>query len=398
MKKYLLGLFAVLIMVGCTTKSPQASQPGSEAPEKFKIIHGPYLFGLTESEATLVWVTNRPSKSWVEYNPAQAGFYKGEPLRAYQVEHGLHALGTVHSIRLKGLTPGTKYTYRVMSQCITDPKPYRAVMGEIISTDVWKKPLNFTTFAEQTKQVKFKMVNDIHGKPELLNALLSGTNAKNTDFVIFNGDMASYITNENSLFAGFLDESVKVFATEVPIWYTRGNHETRGYFARELIKYFPQPGGKFYTGFRHGAVYFLILDCGEDKPDTDVEYSGLVAFDQYRSEETEWIKQIVQTPEFTSATFRVLICHMPFPRGGWHGPEYMKREWLPILNQAKIDVLLSGHTHQTRLSQPESCNFPVLENSDKTVLIGSGDGKSLLFEVKTPAGEIKQTLKIDAKQ
>lgn len=397
MNKYLLGLLTVIIFAGCSTKAPLTSQNAQNKPDKFKIIHGPYLFGLTDTEATLVWVTNQPAKSWVEYNPSKEGFYHAEPMRSYQIEHGLHALGTVHSIRLKGLKPGTKYVYRVMSQCISDPRPYRPIMGEVIGTDVWKKPLSFTTFAHNTSDVHFKVVNDIHGKSDVLNALLTGTNAKNTDFVIFNGDMASHVDDENSLFAGFLDESVKVFATEVPIWYTRGNHETRGLFARELIKYFPQPGGKFYTGFRHGSVYFLILDCGEDKPDTDVEYSGLVAYDEYRSEETEWIKQVVETPDFKSATFRVMVCHMPFPRGGWHGPEYMLKEWLPILNKAKIDVLLSGHTHLTRLSYPETCNFPVLENSNQTVLLGTGDGKTMLFEVKTATGELKESLKINAK-
>lgn len=60
----------------------------------------------------------------------------------------------------------------------------------------------------------------------------------------------------------------------------RGNHETRGSFARQLKDYFFYPEGNYYTAFTRGPVRFVMMDSGEDKTDDNWEYSGLVSFDQ----------------------------------------------------------------------------------------------------------------------
>ena len=54
MKKILL-----LAMVLCGVYSAQA----------IKIIHGPYIQSLGENEATIMWVTDAESLSWVEVAP-----------------------------------------------------------------------------------------------------------------------------------------------------------------------------------------------------------------------------------------------------------------------------------------------------------------------------------------
>ncbi len=61
-----------------------------------------------------------------------------------------------------------------------------------------------------------------------------------------------------------------------------GNHETRGVYSDALIKYFPTSTGTFYYRFNIGKVCFLVLDSGEDKPDSDLEYAGIADYDNYR--------------------------------------------------------------------------------------------------------------------
>ena len=48
---------------------------------------------------------------------------------------------------------------------------------------------------------------------------------------------------------------------------------------------------RFYYTFRHGPAFFVVLDCGEDKPDNDIEYSGLADFDRYRATAADWLKE-----------------------------------------------------------------------------------------------------------
>src|SRR5690625_5315672 len=67
------------------------------------------------------------------------------------------------------------------------------------------------------------------------------------------------------------------------------------------MDYFPTPSGKPYFTFRQGPVFFLFLDGGEDKPDSDIEYGGLSYFDEYREEQAEWLQQVVESEEFKSA-------------------------------------------------------------------------------------------------
>lgn len=38
-----------------------------------KITHGPYLQNLSENEVTVVWTTDKPCKSWVEFSKKEAG-------------------------------------------------------------------------------------------------------------------------------------------------------------------------------------------------------------------------------------------------------------------------------------------------------------------------------------
>lgn len=50
-----------------------------------KITHGPYLQNLSENEVTVVWTTDKPCKSWVEFSKKEAGksFYSQLPRKAY---------------------------------------------------------------------------------------------------------------------------------------------------------------------------------------------------------------------------------------------------------------------------------------------------------------------------
>ena len=70
-----------------------------------------------------------------------------------------------------------------------------------------------------------------------------------------------------------------LFAKETPMYYTRGNHETRGRSAWAFQNYFSPFSEHIYYMYRQGPVCFVALDSGEDKPDSDLEYYGLTMYD-----------------------------------------------------------------------------------------------------------------------
>ena len=356
-----------------------------------KITHGPYLQNLSENEVTVVWTTDKPCKSWVEFSKKEDGksFYSQLPRKAYASQDGLCCVDTLHRVTVTGLEKNTTYFYRVLSQEVKELLPYRPVLGNIVSTDIWKKPLTFTTLDGRQETLSMVMINDIHGKNDLQKKLLEMAPPQNVDMVVFCGDMCNYINKQSDIFTGFLDTSVGLFAFRKPFVYVRGNHETRGAYARNFFRYLAGPEGKFYYAFTYGPIRFVVLDSGEDKPDTDVEYSGLVDFDNYILEQKEWLARELESPEFRAASFRVVLSHIPFGKGGWYGSERLRKQLLPLLEGARIDLMLSGHNHTFGfMDKGKVTAFPIIVNSNNSVLTMFGSEDLLKVQVKQIDGKV----------
>ncbi|MBX2952550.1 MAG: metallophosphoesterase family protein [Leadbetterella sp.] len=346
-----------------------AASPVLYAQEALKITHLPYIQGLTDSSVTILWTTNRAATGWVELAPDDSShFYKTERPKFFDSQYGFKRVGTVHSVELKHLVPGTQYRYRVYSQEVLKHEGVQVEYGRTVATGVYRQqPLSFKT-PGPVKTLSFAVVNDIHGRNEVLNTLLDKADLPAMDFVVFNGDMVDNLLSEQQMFDGFMDTAIKRFASEKPMYYARGNHETRGPFAIEYPVYFPTPTGRLYYEFSRGNTGFIVLDCGEDKPDSDIEYSGIVDMDHYRTEQAEWLKKAVEDPKFKNAAYKIVICHMP-PFGGWHGEEEIMSKFVPILNKAGVQIMLSGHFHRQVIRKADQAiHFPVIVNSNNNAL------------------------------
>lgn len=340
------------------------------AQEDIRITHAPYLQNLGESEVTIVWTANKPSIGWVELAPDDGThFYRTERPKFYNAKNGIKLTSTVHSVRLTGLQPGTRYRYRVYSQEVVSHVGWRVTYGNVAATSVYgKQPLAFKTSDHNRQSVNFAMINDIHGKSDVLEKLVSHCDLKTTDMFLFNGDMVSIFNSEKEIFDGFMDKATELFASELPMYYTRGNHETRGSFATAFQDYFSPKQEHIYYMFRQGPVCFVILDSGEDKPDSDLEYAGITVYDQYRTEQAEWLAKVLESKEYKEAPFKVVVCHIP-PFGGWHGDQEVAEKFIPLLNKADVDIMLCGHLHRYVRNEPkDGVRFPVIVNSNNTIL------------------------------
>jgi predicted phosphodiesterase len=362
---------------------------------QIKIIHGPYLQAMGEDEVTVVWVTDKPAVSWVEIAPAgDNSFYAEERPKYYQTSHGNKVVGVLNKITVHGLEKGTEYRYRVFSREVLSHSGHKVMYGDIASTNVYSRtPLRFRTLDGDKQEISFAVINDIHSRVDDLNALCKDIRYGTSDFVIFNGDMVSVMNSEEQFFAGFMDDAVRMFAGEVPVFFARGNHETRGSFSVHFPEYFPTTSGKLYYSFRQGPVHFIVLDAGEDKPDSDIEYSELAMFDDYRSKQAEWLKKEIEKEDFRSAKYRAVIIHIPPSGSGWHGPLDVQRKFLPILNNTGIDVMICGHTHRYMYIEPDQNlnDFPILINAHTTGLYIKASGNEMTVTRKDTEGKTLNT-------
>jgi len=354
---------------------------------QIKITHGPWLCDMTSTGVTVVWT----ALSWVEIAEDNGNsFYQKEHKRHYETVAGRRqAHKRVHAVRLKHLKPGTRYNYRIFSQEVVEWKYNDAVKyGDVAATNVFSRaPLRFTTFPEKGSDISFLVFNDIHGRADYMAELVKNEDFSTHDFVLFNGDMSSSVENSDQLFKDYIDTAVSLYASELPLIYNRGNHETRGRHADFLAEYFPTNSKNFYQLYMVGDIACLVLDCGEDKPDNDIEYGNLADYDAYRVEESEWLRQVVASESFRNAAARIVFLHIPLGNGSWHGNLHLEELFLPILNEAGIDVMFSGHTHRYGFREPnEKVRFPILINDNQSYIRCNVTADKIKAEIVGPKG------------
>ena len=338
-----------------------------------KVTHGPWICDMDSTGTTIVWVTDVPGMSWVEIAPDSADhFYGRARQRYYDVLAGRKVLtDSVHRVRIEGLKPDTKYRYRVFTQEVAEWRYDDWVtLGKTACTDVWRgKPYEFKTFPAKPREVTFLVLNDIHERARFMKDLCKNVDFKKLDFVLLNGDMSNRLRNQQHMMEAYLDTCVRMFATHTPLFFNRGNHELRGQFADYLYRYFPTNNGKYYRLQHVAGIDFLFIDSGEDKPDEDIEYSGIVNYDQYREEEARWLRGLRESKQVGKHPL-IVFSHIPPTLQKWHGPYHLQKTLMPELNKMNVSVMLSAHLHAFGYQEPnEVINFPNLVNSNNTYLL-----------------------------
>lgn len=371
-------------------------------PPRVNTKCGPWVVGVTETEMTVVWTSTDRCMGWVEVAPDDGtSFYAEERPRYDEDFMGRHVVSAVHHVRITGLKPGTSYRYRIYQQGVDDSGHNPVPSGYISASNVYsQKPYAIRTMDAKKADCTFTVVNDIHGRDSMMLALTKGLKEQKPDFVVFNGDMVSFMGSTEDIETGFMTRATETFATDIPLVYVRGNHETRGPGFSEYLNLFPTPTNTPYFTFRQGPVAFVVLDSGEDKPDSDIEYGGTAAYDAYREKMAEWLKEAVKSEEFRSAPVKIALLHIPFDKGvGWYGNNELKRLLLPTLNEAGIDVMLCGHTHRYSFRDVGSVdnNFPILVNSNNDKVNVRATKSQIDMEVVDATGKVlhRHTVKVE---
>jgi predicted phosphodiesterase len=313
--------------------------------EMVRIRAGPYLQNPAPDGMSIVWMTTTPCCGCVEYGTAES---LGS-IAFTDLDGMIEAGNVIHRVRIENLQPNTKYFYRIRCRQMTTFRPYRIVYGEDLASPVY----SFTTRPTASDRVRFIIYNDLHDNVPLWRKLHDLVKHEPVDFVFLNGDITSHLLDENHLVENFLKPATELFGNRTPFLYARGNHETRGAWARLMKQYLAMPEDRYYYALNWGPARFVVLDCGEDKSDSSPVYGGLVNFDHYRTVQQKWLEKEVASDAFIHARWRILIQHIPAYYNNkpdteetMHGAVDLRTKWAPIFNRSRIDLSFSGHTHR----------------------------------------------------
>lgn len=300
-------------------------------------------------------------------------------------------------VRVSNLTPGT--TYRVRS--VT-----RAAGASEEVTSAWK---SFRTLDPGAATSTFVVWNDTHIHDATIQRLHDVTPA--ADFLLWNGDTCNDWTSRDLLVPTLLHPGACDITEGRPLLLTFGNHDVRGPRAFEMPDVVATPSGRPFYAFRSGPVAVISLHTGEDKPDDHPSFAGRVAFDALRREQAAWLAEVVASPGFRDAPYRVVFCHIPlrwldespqdYAGKGFDRHSGRSRDaWHESLVAWNTQVVVSGHTHRHAWLPPTEAfpygqlvgGGPRMENA--TWIHGAADGRRLTLQVHALDGRVLETIRL----
>jgi len=392
MKKIFLIICSISIAFAGYAQSDSIADNAQLKTSKADIFRSPvYLQNPATDGMTVMWLTNVPCLSWVEYGADSLNMQRAQTW----IEGEALANNKLNCIRLTGLQPGTRYYYRVCSREITLYQPYKKKFGETAVSEI----TSFKTLDDKQTDFTALIFNDLHNKYLLFDSLLQQVKNIPYDIVIFNGDCLADIQSEGSAIRTISYYSRSFGADRVPSIFVRGNHETRGAYSPFLWNLIGMIDGHTYGAFNIGDTRFVVLDCGEDKPDDRPVYYGMNDFTQFRKDQAEFLKKEIASDAFKSASKRVLIHHIPVYGMRKEAFVPCRDEWGDILASALFDICLNGHTHKYKYvpAGKDGNTFPVVigggpTEGGATVSILQKQGTEMKLTVLNTAGKVLLSL------
>jgi len=295
------------------------------------VTRGPYLQIGTPNSTIVRWRTNVASDSRVSFGTTQGSLTS--------VADDLTQT-TEHEVLVTGLSPATKYFYSVGSTTQTlagnDANHFfvtSPVAGTAVPTRIWV--LGDSGTANTNAQA-------------VSNAYLSFTGSTHTNLWLMLGDNA-YETGTDSEFQAAVFDMYPTILRKSVLWPTLGNHDTAQsanppaslpYFAMFTLPTNAQAGGmasgteKYYS-FDYGNIHFICLDSMT----SDRSSTGPMA---------TWLRADLAS---STRQWTIAFWHHPAYSKGSHNSDtetelvQMRQTFLPILEEAGVDLVLAGHSH-----------------------------------------------------
>lgn len=244
--------------------------------------------------------------------------------------------------------------YTVCYRKMIERKPYYSDTGDIEEIELSFRPVPH-------ENIIAYHISDAHNAVDgpVAAAKFFEAEAGRIDLLILNGD----IPNDSGK-VEYFDNIYKIIegitGGEIPVVFSRGNHDTRGVFAEKIADHTPTDGGNSYFTFRLGSLWGMVLDCGEDKVDSHPEYGNTVCCHEFRKRQTKFIENVIKNAsseyEAKGVLHKVIISHVPFYRTfpepfNIEGDIYT--EWCRLIGEhIKPEIMIHGHEHILAFDMP----------------------------------------------
>ncbi len=293
-------------------------------------VENEYQIMVPVREKCLMWVT----VDGIDYFDASNGINRSETL--------VHRM----TVPIKALDAAKKYTLSYRK--VIERKPYFPKFEETVSTCYDFKPI-------ESENINIYLISDTHNlikTPIGCAKSFEEKSGKKIDLVVLNGDVPNDCGRVENFDTVYEIVSGITEGTR-PAVFSRGNHDFRGYFAEAFADFTPAYRGNTYYKVKLGALWALLVDCGEDKPDTHAEYGGAVSCHSFRLAQTDFIKEIIKNAEHEynapGVKYKVIISHVPFPCDmpePFNIEPEIYTEWCTLIREnIKPHFMLCGHLH-----------------------------------------------------
>jgi hypothetical protein len=296
------------------------------------VTRGPYLQTGTPSSVIIRWRTNLATDSRVRYGASPASLTQTADDAASTTEH---------IIAVSGLAPATTYYYSVGSTTLTLAGGDSDHFFQTSPPPGTARPYRFWVLGDSgTADGNARAVRD---------AYYAFTGTTRTDLWLMLGDNA-YTTGTDAEFQAAVFDTYPATLRKAVLWPTYGNHDSYSanaaaqsgpYFDNFTLPKNSEAGGvasgtEAYYSFDFGNIHFICLESMD------------AAFRSPTGAQLTWLQQDL------AAVVR------PWIIAFWHHPPYskgshdsdaeielleMRQNFLPMLEQAGVDLVLSGHSH-----------------------------------------------------
>lgn len=296
------------------------------------IVRNPYLQNVTPSGITVKWRTDLPCTSKLFYGTV-AGIFTDS------IEETLPV--TDHEIVVSNLAAGSKYFYAVSGNDY--------ILQGDSANYFYTAPI-----AGSVQPVSIWMVGDVgmnNADQNLVrDAFLNFMGSAKTDLALMLGDNAYLNGTDAEYQSAFFQNHYENILKNLPLYSCMGNHETPSsdpvtqtgpYFD---IFSFPKNGeaggvpsaSEAYYSFDYANIHFVCLE------------SNLAINRDTAGAQVQWL--INDLNSTTQKWIVVFFHHPPYSKGGHNSDSEtelyeMRQNILPILEQHRVDLVLSGHSH-----------------------------------------------------
>ncbi len=351
------------VQVVCTSGGGSWSSSGifQTTSAVLNLTRGPYLQLSTTSSIYLRWRTNIPSNSRVRYGTSASNLQ-------WITDNTVST--TEHIVQLTGLNPNATYYYSIGSTLTTlqgDTGNYfktNPIVGSTVPVRIWTIG-DFGVSSNAQNQVRDAYKN------------FAGSN--NTNVWLWVGDNA-YSDGTDSEYSNNVFSKYPYQMKKWTIWPATGNHDlhsanatnqTGPYFDAFTCPKNGEAGGlasgtEAYYSFNYANIHFVCLES------TDAPFRAV------SGAQATWLQNdlAANTQRWTIVYFH----HPPYSKGSHNSDAdiqmiEMRTNIIPILENKKVDLVLSGHSHAYERSMLIKGHYG-MENTfvPATMAVNSGSG------------------------